>query len=62
MNILIGCEGCATHHMRCILEKYNKGDCPCSKCIIKMICCKICDNFLAWQFTVKDPETNRFVI
>ena len=47
------CEGCLAYtysdgsEMVCCYEsKYNiNGECPCVKCIVKMMCLSICDDY-----------------
>ncbi len=48
------CEGCAirgyTHSPCWMKEQKNKdGDCPCTECIIKTSCSKMCDKFFQWK-------------
>jgi len=47
------CEGCATYHLYhhsygptlCRYADNNNDKCPCSLCIIKMMCKTVCDDF-----------------
>lgn len=47
------CEGCTTHkvgeHFNCSFIADNEdGSCPCTKCIVKVICDEPCDDFEEW--------------
>jgi len=48
------CNGCLTHYgpspeLNCQYLPFNKdGECPCSKCIVKMICSQTCDWWRKW--------------
>jgi hypothetical protein len=50
MNYNDHCEGCCTsfnsQDESCQLSKHNdSGQCPCSTCIVKVMCEKSCDDF-----------------
>ena len=48
------CDGCSDsdeniHFNICELIFYNKnGSCPCTNCIVKMMCSDSCDKFALW--------------
>lgn len=48
-NYCIGClsyTGCYITTYRCLFDHYNdKGQCPCSNCIIKCMCDVPCEDF-----------------
>ena len=48
------CEGCATStEDQCDMSNINKeGECPCTECIIKMICRQGCNGYNEWRSTV----------
>jgi hypothetical protein len=47
----VPCYGCLTLlKYSCKYYIYNiNGKCPCTACIIKMICCDECDEFIEWE-------------
>ena len=56
------CEGCITlkdpygKGISCYWYSYNKdGSCPCTNCLIKMICDLFCDNFGKWTEKMEPP-------
>ncbi len=59
------CEGCRSYMFwkrvipTCILYPFNKkeGDCPCSECLIKVICSKGCPEYSIWY-----AECRKFMI
>jgi hypothetical protein len=46
------CCGCLTHQedkIDCMYSKYNNhGECPCTNCILKMVCSLSCDQMKIW--------------
>jgi len=57
------CEGCLTTTSKttyCTFIFYNnEGQCPCSKCIVKMMCERACYRFMTFKMGVrgrKDDE------
>jgi len=48
------CKGCATYigageYHDCAYAEYNKkGACPCSKCVVKVMCVEPCDEYDEW--------------
>lgn len=32
------CKGCAAKKNSCIYTEFNDGDCPCTNCLIKVVC------------------------
>jgi hypothetical protein len=58
MNYNGHCEGCLSHIyflekgevIYCTLKEYNdEGQCPCSRCIVKMICEHACNDYHAFR-------------
>ena len=55
------CKGCITDHYEtgthhCYWDYYNKdGTCPCSNCLVKMMCNEACDEFEKWNGWIKSP-------
>ncbi len=55
------CRGCTTLNMDrsniCSLSRFNKkGECPCSECLIKVICSKGCPKYSGWWTSKKELE------
>ncbi len=53
------CKGCyaytRTERSPCSISGYNKkGECPCTTCIIKVMCNKTCDDFFWFQERTED--------
>jgi len=57
------CEGCLTsivpededHIYPCNNMAYNiDGSCPCTICIVKMVCCEECDDYVIWTYKKRD--------
>jgi len=55
---LKGCEGCKSNERECALKPYfideqgNKIVCPCSICLIKMICKELCSDIQVYYIQV----------
>ncbi len=48
MNTNEHCSGCVSNS--CGSDQYNdKGQCPCTKCVVKMMCKKACYDFLLFR-------------
>lgn len=51
------CEGCYSYSMNqhydndvCSFEQFNEnGECPCTECLIKMMCSNGCEEYLGWS-------------
>ena len=68
------CSGCLTYtgyiygtDPICIMTEENRGDCPCAKCIVKMMCDEACYRFERFKLEKeairmsKMPRTNPFI-
>lgn len=43
---------------QCEIKPYYKGKyCPCSKCIVKMMCEEMCEELITWKRVCKDRYT-----
>ncbi len=51
------CEGCNLHGicLRNYTHKDNIGSCPCSTCLIKMICNKSCKTYVDFRARMRKP-------
>jgi hypothetical protein len=55
------CKGCITHDdeladYKCYWDSHNKdGSCPCSKCLVKVMCNVACDVFEEWNCRIEPP-------
>jgi hypothetical protein len=52
------CEGCNLYEICCKdnrIPKFDNTQCPCSKCLIKMMCASACDEYRHFRLSVKRP-------
>lgn len=47
------CKGCKARYEECLLSDNIPDDCPCQRCLVKVMCMGICDEFtdyhIAWK-------------
>ena len=51
------CKGCSATFYNdaldsmfvCNYTQHNKGQCPCTECIVKMMCTNTCNSFMIWR-------------
>ena len=62
MEKISDCYGCLTlSKYKCDYHNYNiNGKCPCTTCIIKMMCCEDCDKFSDWVNSDSLKERNKY--
>lgn len=46
MNNLDICKGCKNTPLDCVIFKKFKIECPCSECLVKMVCIKPCEEWI----------------
>ncbi len=51
------CKGCNLHEvcLRDYTRENDVGSCPCSTCLIKMICKKACDDYIDFRAQMRKP-------
>ena len=55
------CKGCTINPesspLECLVDKSNEnGECPCSICLIKMVCAEECDTYQEYQNKILRSE------
>jgi hypothetical protein len=57
------CKGCYTYHYYdnntlfsngCIHSQYNEGLCPCTDCVVKMMCNSPCEKYVRYNLILKE--------
>jgi hypothetical protein len=61
MKVKNVCDGCVSYRQgSCFIDPFinERLVCPCSICIVKMVCSKVCKELINYQFISKESNYN----